>query len=353
MRITTAAVMRNYNSSLSTSMNAMNTARGRVADGKRFHRAYEDPSAAMRASDLTRKYLKIDDYSATVDTCINRQNSADASIMEMVDSVGIQIKSDAMKAMTGTSSDEGSREALATSLRQLQDSLLQSANAKYEDSYVFAGADGGKIPFTKDDDGTVRYRGINVTTGEWKDHTNEEGLAELERLSTEKLYVDVGTGLQMNVQGQIANSTDDINGASAYDMALSGVKFLGYGSTNDTPPISKNIITLVGQMADALDPKLNPSFDNERFGKMFEQLKNTHGKMADFNAEVGIKENFLDATEKRLKTDKLNLYNQISSVENVEPAQAIMDYNYSQYCYNQLLKVGNSLLSNSFVDYMR
>lgn len=348
MRITTTAMMRNYNTSLNTSMESMNTARERVADGKRFHRASEDPNAALRASDLSRKYLKIDDYTTNLSNCLNRQISADDIMANMVGMVGEQIESDTLKGMTG-SSPADVRQSFATSLRQLQDSMLQSANAQYENSYLFAGADGGEMPFSKDEDGTIRYRGIDVTTGQWEGHTNQEGLAELEKLSSEKLYVDVGTGLQVDSADKIAGNSDDINGASAYNMALSGAKAFGFGSSG-TPPISKNIFALVGQLADELEA---PTLDFERFGKMRDQLKETHSTMSDYNAQMGVNENYLESAEKRLKTDKINLYTQLDSVQNVEPAEAIMDYNFTQYCYNLVLKVGNSLLSNSFIDFMR
>lgn len=351
MRVTTNSMMRNYNNNLTSALNRLNVSRERAGDGRRFHRAYEDPTGAMRTSALTQKVLRNENYTSTVESSINRQDSADSVIQQIIGMVGKDITDETLSGLTGSSSPE-SRKTYAASFRQMQDSFLQFANTQYQDSYLFAGADGGKMPFTKGDDGAILYRGINVTTGEWKGHTTQEGLAELERLSNEKLYLDVGTGL--NVDGpnnsKIATSADDINGASAYNMSLPGVAFLGFGSGEGNPPISKNIIALVGELATELE---SPDFDTERFNQLMGQLKDTHSSMTDFNAEVGVNTKFLETTQSRLKTEKITLITQLQSVRDMDPAEAIMDYNYSQYCYNMILKVGTSLLSNSFVDFMR
>lgn len=349
MRITTNAMVRNYNSNLSNSLSRLNQTRERAADGRRFHRAYEDPTGAMRASSLTQKLLRNEDYTSTIEDCMNRQDSADAVIQQLVGMVGKELKDEVLSGLNGSSSPE-TRKTYATSFRQMQDSFLQFANSQYQDSYLFAGSDGGKMPFTKGEDGAILYRGINVSTGEWPGHTTQEGLAELQRLSKEKLYVDVGTGLQVDTKNNIAGSSNDINGASAYNMSLPGIGFLGFGSSEGNPPISKNIIALVGELATELE---NPNFDEKRFKELYTQLTETHSTMTDFNAEVGVNKKFLESSQARLKTERINLITQLDTTQNVVPAEAIMDYNYSQYCYNMVLKVGTSLLSNSFVDFMR
>ena len=40
-------------------------------------------------------------------------------------------------------------------------------------------------------------------------------------------------------------------------------------------------------------------------------------------------------------------------MEQVDLAEAITDFSWEQYCYNAALKIGNQLLSQSLIDYMR
>ena len=42
----------------------------------------------------------------------------------------------------------------------------------------------------------------------------------------------------------------------------------------------------------------------------------------------------------------------LTSLEDIEPAEAISNFMYDYYCYNAALKVGTQLLSQSLIDYM-
>ena len=46
------------------------------------------------------------------------------------------------------------------------------------------------------------------------------------------------------------------------------------------------------------------------------------------------------------------LQEQFLGMEDVNPAAAISDFMYARYCYDTALKVGNSILSQSLMDYM-
>ena len=53
-----------------------------------------------------------------------------------------------------------------------------------------------------------------------------------------------------------------------------------------------------------------------------------------------------------LEDTAYNLMEQISGVEDVDMAEAITSFIWAQYCYNAALKVGNSILSQSLMDYL-
>ena len=49
----------------------------------------------------------------------------------------------------------------------------------------------------------------------------------------------------------------------------------------------------------------------------------------------------------------ISIQEQMQKVEGIDPAAAITDYMWNQYAYNAALKVGTSILSPSFIDFMR
>lgn len=349
MRITTNAMMRNYGSSLSNALEKRTSTMEKVNSGRKFSRAYEDPSGASRVLQLNRSYFRTEVYISSVSDAESRLDSAEGALAQVTTLVGQTLEDETFKAINGTSSAE-TRKTYATSLRQLQQSLMQYSNSTYQDKYLFAGADGGNMAFTSDSSGNIFYRGINVTTGEWSGGTPEEGLAQLAKLSDEKLYLDIGLGMQTNVAGnQVANNPSDFNDSSAYNMSISGIGFMGYGTVEGTD-ISKNVMVLLGQMADELE---KDDFNIDRFDQMRTQMKENHNEMADFEANIGVRSTFLENTKTRMKDDLLSLYKEINSISEIQPETAIMEYSYAQYAYTMVLKVGSTLLTSSLLDFVK
>lgn len=334
MRITTNSIMRNYNNSLANSLTSLANARETVETEMRFSRAAQDPAAANKASRLTRTYLKMDTYIDNVEDTMKRQDAAEDSLQEIVSMTQEAMESDSLKAINGTTS-ETDRLIYATTLREYQSSLLKFANTTYINEYVFAGADGANPAFTMQDDGSITYRGQDVS-----------GTYDFTDLKNEKLYIDVGLGLATTTNAP-ATSSNDYTDASAFNRSISGIEIFGSGSTDDG--ISKNLFALLGQMADELE---SDSFSTDRFSDMRTQLSENFNKLVDAEAMMGIKTQTLEATKTRLEDQKLNLYKQLETTAHVDSAKAITDMTYAQYSYNKLLQAGSSLLSNSLLDFL-
>ena len=54
-----------------------------------------------------------------------------------------------------------------------------------------------------------------------------------------------------------------------------------------------------------------------------------------------------------LRNYRSNLGTQLDNVVNIDMADAITQYSWAQYAYNAALKVGTSILSPSFIDFMK
>jgi len=67
-----------------------------------------------------------------------------------------------LKGINGTMSADD-REIIAKELENLQNTILTTLNAKFEDRYVFGGTS-KELPFNVDKDGNLLYKEINVNT---------------------------------------------------------------------------------------------------------------------------------------------------------------------------------------------
>ena len=69
--------------------------------------------------------------------------------------------------------------------------------------------------------------------------------------------------------------------------------------------------------------------------------------------ELNARSTYLQTNQSRLEIQASELNMDILDVEQVDLADAITNFSWDMYCYNAALKIGNQLLSQSLIDYMR
>lgn len=164
----------------------------------------------------------------------------------------------------------------------------------------------------------------------------------------DKLYVDVGLGFQEGNNGIISSS--------AYDSALNGLDFLGYGTDGEGLP--NNVVSIMkelGGMFQRYDTK-NNTWGNgdsaEKAQKLMNKLEQASDRLNKAHVELDAKTTFLKTNQERLTATGDNLNEQVVNVEDVDPAQAIMELVWAQQAYNAALKVGTNIIPQSLLDYM-
>lgn len=340
MRITTNAILRNYKSNLANSMKNLDTTRTRVMTQRKFNSTAEDPSNALRAAVLERKYAKNEDYRNLVKDVQSFQDSQEDAAMQIETLAKTLSKRYGLEALNGTNGALDTRQTYADAWRGAQESLLLSLNASYEGKYVFAGSDGQNAPFklTENADGsqTLTYRGVDVN-----DPANKD---VLDALSNDTLFVDLGFGL--NVDGTGENVT--IDSSSAFNTSLPGINLVGYGL--DENGMTNNMVLLCGQIADVLEAE---EFDQDAYTELLKKFDEGRNTVLEKVTILGTQTEFLTTTSDRLDTNKISLATQIDNVVNIDMAEAIMDFSWAEYVYNASLKVGNNILTPSFIDFMK
>ena len=171
---------------------------------------------------------------------------------------------------------------------------------------------------------------------------------KLQYLAGETQFVDIGYGFQEDpVTGKLIES-------SAFDAALNGINFLGYGLDKDGDP--KNIYSLVQKMKQisesvpsGTDWSTETWHEFDRLvGKFEKAVSNYQTEFVNLDASTGK----LKSQAELLEENRDNVWEQYSNIEDVDMAEAITAFLWAQYSYNAALKVGNSVLSQSLMDYL-
>ena len=334
MRISTNAIMRNYNRNLTGSINRLNHARDKTLTERKFLRASEDPAAATKAFQLRREYLRNEDHIHNVSIARGELDAVDSSLMQL-NEMAQQVRVGILEGINGSSS-VASRTAIAQNMEEVAESMVMNLNSKFGDKFLFGGASTKEPPFELRDvagEKKLFYRGLDVN--------DPANTVELEKLSKESNYMDLGFGLKKDASGEIIKGT-------AYETSRPGISSVGFGT--DAEGISQNMITLTFQIAKELR---KDSPDLERANKMLGQFDKNISQNMDKITQYGTNSRFLENTETRLIDSRLNLNKKILDTENVDLAEAMTEFSWAEYAYNAALKVGNSILSQSFIDFMR
>ncbi len=387
-RITTNGMMRNYRGNLYKSNNTLNKAMEKVQTRRQFLSYAEDPAAASKAWQLRRAYWRTNDQIDNCNNIISRNRSAWSALDMVVDEVeGLDAEyGTALEGITGTAA--ASRKPLGQAMLSTADAIVQNMNSRYEEDFLFAAADGLNVPFSWSEDGKLLYREIDVDTPnpiqdqaefdaalaagskttlgaadftEYADKFKEkygittadaaENYKKLKSFTEETTYVDIGLGLREDKDGKIISS-------SAYDSALCGLTFLGYGVDEDGDKLNLvSIMRELGELFHNCDPDTgeypNGEVDEERANQLTRKFYAALGVTSERHVELSAKTDYLEDNVGVLEDSMDTLTQQVSDLEDIEPADAITQMVWANYCYQAALKIGTNILSQSLIDYMR
>lgn len=361
-RITTNGTLFNYRYNLMTTTNQLNKAMTQVMTQRSFSTYAENPAGATRAfkihSSLNATRAQYDNNKTVTSKFETAWSIMDGVINDLTHELG---KVPAMEGLNGTNLDN--LDTQAQILRSGAESIIQSLNGRYDQDFIFAGSDNQKAPFAIEN-GHVTYRGVKVDAELDKVYHDKDGnpikakdgheMTNQEVLDMwakeDPLYVDIGLGFQLDDDGKVVKST-------AFDASISGIKVLGYGVDKDGDP--KNLASIMLRMAEVFesyDPenKGDPWKGNEeKANRLINKFNDAHERMSDAHSELMAKTNFLEANGTTLKNTFDSLNTERQSLENVEPADAVMALSWAQLCYSAALQVGVNVIPQSLMDYMK
>lgn len=336
IRITTNGTLRSYKSQLMNSTKNLNDRYNTVLTGRRFNAYSEDPVSATQAFRLRSSLATNAKQTSNNDTVVKKFSTAWDIIGDVHED--LVVKMGKVPALSGSN---GTNLSVLPELGQVlsagADAIVQDMNAKYGDNFIFGGADTLEVPFEFNDKGELLYRGQKVDAMD---------KAAYEKID-DKLYVDVGLGFQESQNGIISSS--------AYDSALNGLDFLGYGKDGEGKP--ENVVSIMkelGAMFQSYDSKTNTwgKGSAEEAQKLMNKLEQASDRLNKAHVELDAKTTFLKTNQDRLTATGDNLNEQVVNVEDVDPAQAIMELVWAQQAYNAALKVGTNIIPQSLLDYM-
>ncbi len=328
MRITQNSLTRSYLRNLNRNLSNLAKSNERLTSERRYNLVSENTSDAARAYTVRDELWSNEQFLTNIRDAKGELSSAESNMMSVSDILK-SVQEQVIHGITGTTSPE-QREILASSIDNLKEEVLQLANAKYGDKYLFSASNNDTPPFSIVN-GELQFNGVKVDT------TNDPALFN----ENNSVYLDIGLGLTM-----VGSNVDT---KSAFKISTSGVDVLGYGSTViNGETIPNNLISMMNKIADDLR-----TGNVNSVGKTMEHLKAKTKDLLISITDIGNRDNFLDHNANRIESDILNLKAAQKKLEGVSlEEESIYNKSYDM-AWMVTLQLGSKIIPPSIFDFMR
>ena len=311
MRITNGMILDKYLKNINKNMSSMVDLQTQVSTGKRLNKLSDNPVDAVSVMQYRVKLYKGAQYKENVERGLTLLQQTESSVMELNE----VIKS-AYETAVNLASDymtEEDKAAAAALIGQLRDHVITVGNAQSGDKYIFGGFNVNKAPFSLDGSGNVLYNGLDLT-----DETNPLLIAE----DATSIEYEMGFNMRMSV-------------------TVTGTELLGMGDDN--------IYTILDNLYNAL---MNDA-PAEELSPFIDQLKTNQSNVLSVAAQIGGRVNRLELIVNRYEEDSLMYTDMKSKLEDVDQAEAVMNFKMAEYVYTAALQIGSSIIQQSLVDFLR
>ncbi len=293
MRITQKMMTDQVNNNLSKNIEKLMKTQNRLSSGKKISLASDDPVGMAKILDYRKTLDAIDQYGRNISQAQSGLEAGESTLSD-IGNLFYRAKELALSQATGTASAE-TRKNVAGEVRQIRDQLIQLANTKLGDRYMFGGRKTDAPPYDLSQD--PGYQG------------DDGGFS-----------VMVGDGVMLNIA---------VSGKQAFDGAVDPVGVL----SDLIQGLEANDQTAISDLLDPLDQSLT-------------QITNTR-------SDVGAVLNRLDATASHWDTFKINIQQMLSETEDLDFAQAAVELTTQQTAYQAALSSSAKIIQPSLMDYLR
>lgn len=311
MRVTNGMVMGNYLDNLYNNLSKMAKYQMQVATNKRITTISDDPIGVISSMETRTKLSRIQQYQTNVDSGVSWLKQAESNVLELNDVVKSAYETAVRMANDYLTPED--KQASGELIGQLREHVLMIANSKVGEKYIFSGYNGTTEPFTLDASGNILYNGLDL-----------ENDADPALLAEHKQKIEYEVGFSMKAE-----------------ISVTGTKLLGMGEDN------------LYSVLDGLYNALQTNQPADEISKYIGKLQDCQSNLMEVEAELGGRINRLELINSRFEDDFLNYTELKSGIEDVDLAEATMQFKMAEAVYVASLQIGSRIVQPTLVDFLK
>ena len=291
MRVTNRSIFESIKYNLGTISDELNKANEVASTGKRINKLSDDPVGLTQSLSIQSSLANITQMQRNIDYGQSWLNSSESALTS-VSNILSDTKALCVQMASGTVGAD-QRAAAAENVQNNLDEIVSLANTNVNGSYIFAGSKTDTVPFDQDGTGNVTYKGDNT----------------------------------------------------AFSIKISNNASIEIGS--DGQAVFGTLFTTLSDLKTALQNN-DVTGIQDAMGKLDDSMNDISAKISD----IGSKTDRMDIKKNIFQDLNLTDTTRLSTIEDADMAQAIMDVSAAQLTYQAALASSSKVMSLSLVDYL-
>lgn len=297
MRVTFNAQYRNSTDAVTEAAAQLVARQREVSSGKRVHVPSDDPVAAASSVVERHELAVIDQYRHAADTAASRLSVVDGVLSDLIDQT--TAAKVAVQSARGSAVTPAQREAGASQLLGIRDSVLSAIATRFHDTYPFSGNNPAVPPYVRTGPVISAYQG---------------GTAALEL---------------------------DIDQQAVVQVGFSGDEILRGGEATDLLGVLDGLATAVR------------AGDDAAMQSGMDALDRAFSRISVVQTRVGAGLSAVDTHQEQLTTRRLSSQGRLSKIEDVDLAEAVSGMSRADTAYRAALGALNQASRPSLIDYLK
>jgi flagellar hook-associated protein 3 FlgL len=346
MRVTNNMLSTQFLSGYQTTLSRMADIQEKVSASRNINKPSDNPVGAARNLQFTAAASTNALFTQNANDAISWMTTSDSNL-QTISTTMTNIRTAISSAISANPTS--SYDAIEKQVNEMIKTLVQSANAKVGDRYVFGGQNDSEEPFkiNYDANGDITAVTYQGTSKKLNDPTDPASGYDTATTTDGAIMMQV-------VPGAVSASRDKINldGQEVFGDMLTITKDVDGVSTtyNNVPTIFKDLLDIKQHLTDIQTGANSVTADT---------LSNDIGKIdtdSDYiisaQTTLGARQKSYQTIKDRLTSDSLIIAQDATENDGFDVGKASIEMQLAENAYNTLLSVGANVLPKSLVDYL-
>ncbi|MFU7516326.1 flagellar hook-associated protein FlgL [Clostridium sp. HCS.1] len=331
MRITNQMMSKSFLRDLGRNQNYMKKINDQLTSGKEIRRPSDNPFKVARSMQLNRDIGANTQYNENIKDTTNWLDTTDTALEQLGNS--FQRFRELMISAGNAAYGSDEKKAIKDEMNEKVNEIAQILNSSFDGKYIFGGTKVNSKPVASSRNIETKNNYINLSG-------NDGEVLSLDNL-------DESVQNQINMIGKKLNV--EISQGVTMEYSVSATDILMF---KDKKGGSVNVMELLKGITDDIDSG-NPDNSSKVTNEYLKSMDETITNLLKIRAEVGAKQNRMEAAGDQNDEQNFNLTDILSQTEDIDFAEKNIQATVAQSVYMASLQVSAKIIQPSLLDFLR